>query len=289
MAIVVAVSAGFGLLRAANLLDTDLLIALLGGGLTVALIGFIDDRRPVPASIRLMIHVAAAVWALVWLGGLSPLRVADHIVQLGVAGYVLGVLCIVWTLNLFNFMDGIDGFAASEAVFIGVGSALVAAIGGSSAAAIGVDLVLAAAGCGFLFFNWPPARIFMGDVGSGFVGFTIAVLALATTRQDSSAPWEWLLLGAVFFVDATVTLVRRIARGERPQDAHRDHAYQWLARRWKSHRSVTLTAMLINVIWCLPCALAATLVPKHAVWILAGGLIPLVTGALYAGAGRAER
>jgi Fuc2NAc and GlcNAc transferase len=288
-AIVVSACAGFGLLAAAHLLDTDLLIALLGGGAAVAVVGLIDDYRPLPARIRLAMHVAAAVWALAWLGGLPPLRMGAQAVQLGFAGYVLGALAIVWTLNLFNFMDGIDGIAASEAVFIGSGAALLAAVSGVSAMAIGADVVLVAACCGFLFFNWPPARIFMGDVGSGFVGFAIAVLAIATTRSHSSAAWEWLLLGGVFFVDATVTLVRRIARGERAQDAHRSHAYQWLARRWKSHRRVTLTTIFLNLGWLLPCALLATQWPRYSPWILLGALAPLVAGAVYAGAGRPER
>jgi Fuc2NAc and GlcNAc transferase len=289
VAIVVAASAGFGLLAAAHLLDLELLIALVGGAVTVALVGFIDDHRPLPAGIRLLMHIAAAVWALAWLGGLPPLRVADHVVQLGVTGYVLGVLGIVWTLNLFNFMDGIDGIAASEGVFVGSGAALLAAVGGLSASTLGTDLVFVAACGGFLFFNWPPARIFMGDVGSGSVGFVIAVLAVATARSDSAAVWEWLLLGGVFFVDATVTLVRRIARGERAQDAHRSHAYQWLARRWKSHRRVTLTTIVVNVGWLLPCALLSARFPGKAAWILAGGFAPLAAAVVYAGAGRSER
>jgi Fuc2NAc and GlcNAc transferase len=289
LAIVGSACMGFGLLAAAHLLDAHLLIALVGGGAAVALVGFIDDHRPLPAGIRLAMHVAAAVWALGWLGGLPPLRIADHVVQLGLSGYVLGALAIVWTLNLFNFMDGIDGIAASEAVFIGSAAALVAAVSGLSAAVIGADLVAVAACCGFLFFNWPPARIFMGDVGSGFVGFIIAVLAVATTRSDPSAAWQWLLLGGVFFVDATVTLVRRVARGERAQDAHRSHAYQWLARRWKSHRRVTLTSIVLNLGWLLPGALLAARYPGQAQWILAGALAPLAVAVVYAGAGRPER
>jgi Fuc2NAc and GlcNAc transferase len=289
VAIVAASILGFGLLAAAHVLETRLLIALVGGGGAVALVGFIDDHRPLPPGLRLLMHIAAGAWALLWLGGLPPLRLGQHAVDLGVAGYVLGVLGIVWTLNLFNFMDGIDGIAASEAVFIGIGAALVAvASGGASAVALSLDLVFAAACCGFLFFNWPPARIFMGDVGSGFIGFVIAALAVAAARQDSAAPWQWLLLGAVFFVDATVTLLRRVARGERAQEAHRSHAYQWLARRWNSHRRVTVTTIAVNVGWLLPCAFLVRLYPEYALWILAGALAPLVIGALYAGAGRSE-
>jgi len=289
VAIVVAATAGFALLAAAQLLDGKLLIALLGGGVVVALVGLIDDHRPLPAGLRLIMHVAAAVWALLWLGGLPALRIAHHTFQLGTGGYVLGVLGIVWTLNLFNFMDGIDGIAGSEAVFIGGGAATVAVVGAGPAGMLGADLVFAAACAGFLWFNWPPARIFMGDVGSGFVGFVVAVLAVAATRSEPSAVWERLLLGALFFVDATVTLLRRVVRGERVQDAHRSHAYQWLARRWRSHRTVTLTTIAVNVSWLLPCALLAAVVPQYAVGILVGAMVPLIVGVVCAGAGRSER
>jgi Fuc2NAc and GlcNAc transferase len=289
LAIVLASVAGFILLGCVHLADGKLITALVGGGVAVAIVGFVDDHRPLPAGLRLAMHVAAAVWALAWLGGLPPLRIGQHVVGLGVAGYVLGVLGIVWTLNLFNFMDGIDGIAASEAVFVAGGGALLALVSGLSAAVIGADLVFGAACCGFLVYNWPPARIFMGDVGSGYVGFVMAVLALAVTRQDSSAAWQWLILGGIFFVDATVTLLRRVARGERAQDAHRSHAYQWLSRRWKSHRRVTVATISVNLVWLLPCALMATLHPAWATWILGGALAPLIVLAVLAGAGRAER
>jgi len=289
VAIVVSASVGFCLLAADQSLDVDVLIALLGGGLTVAVVGFIDDHRSLPASLRLGMHALAAVWAIAWMGGLPPLQIGGHTVQLGLGGYVLGVLGIVWTLNLFNFMDGIDGIAASEAVFVGIGAALVSLVGGGTPGIPGADLVFAAACGGFLLYNWPPARIFMGDVGSGFVGFVIAVLALGTLRHNSSAVWVWMLLGGVFFVDATVTLVRRVARGERAQEAHRSHAYQWLARRWKSHRRVTVTTIWVNLLWCLPCAFMATLFPEYALFILAVEFLPLAIAVSLAGAGRSER
>jgi Fuc2NAc and GlcNAc transferase len=288
LAIVVTSLVGFSLLGLLHLLDARLAAALVGGGIVVAIVGFIDDHRPLPAGLRLGMHVAAAVWAVAWLGGLPPLRIGEQVVTLGTVGFVLCVLEVGWTLNLFNFMDGIDGIAASEAVFIAGAGALLAFVSGHATSLIGADLLLAAATAGFLCFNWPPARIFMGDIGSGYLGYVIAVLATAATRQDPAAAWQWLILGGVFFVDATVTLLRRLARRERAQDAHRSHAYQWLSRRWKSHLRVTLATMVLNVLWLLPCALLATVYPRAALWMLLLALGPVTVLAVLAGAGRSE-
>jgi len=203
-------------------------------------------------------------------------------------GYVLAVLSIVWTLNLFNFMDGIDGIAASEAVFICGSAWMLSLLPAGAAGSVGaLALIFCAACLGFLVWNWPPARIFMGDVGSGYLGFVIAVLAIAADHDDPAAPWPWLILGGVFFVDASVTLVHRALRGERVYEAHRTHAYQWLARRW-GHRRVTVSVGLVNVLWLLPCAAFATLHPARAIWVLIVAFVPLIGIAVAAGAGRAE-
>ena len=142
-----------------------------------------------------------------------------------------------------------------------------------------------AACLGFLLWNWPPATIFMGDVGSGYLGLAIAVIALAATRDNPAALWIWLILGGVFFVDATVTVVRRAIRRERLHQAHRGHAYQRLAQRWGSHQLVTIAAIALNIGWLLPCALLAALYPQAAVWIVPGALAPLVLLALALGSG----
>jgi Fuc2NAc and GlcNAc transferase len=288
LAIVVAATLGFMWLAVTGTLDRALLLSLLGGVL-VAMIGLIDDRLHLPARVRLPVHFAAALWALVCLGGLAPIRVGNEIISLGASGYVLGVLGIVWALNLFNFMDGIDGIAASEAIFVVCAGALSTLIEAGPASVPIAGLVLGAACAGFLLWNWPPAKIFMGDVGSGYIGYVVAVMALAALRHDPVALWTWLILGGLFFVDATVTLVRRFAAGERIHEAHRSHAYQHLARRWGSHKRVTCAVWLVNVLWLLPCALAATIYPTHAAWITAGALTPIVVLVAVAGAGRRER
>jgi Fuc2NAc and GlcNAc transferase len=266
--------------------DFRFALALGGGGLAVAAVGLWDDRRSVGAGTRLAVHFGAASWAIGWLGGVPPLRVGHQLVDLGLVGDGLGLLGIVWTLNFFNFMDGIDGIAASEAAFIAGAAVLLGATGSTAVSAVAVTFV--AACCGFLAFNWPPARIFLGDVGSGFLGFAIAVMALSVTRQDPAALWVWLILTGTFFVDATVTLVRRMRRGERAHQPHRSHAYQWLARRWRGHASVTVGALALNVFWLLPCAWFASRNPPWAAATVIFALGPLVPVFLLLGSGRSE-
>jgi Fuc2NAc and GlcNAc transferase len=287
--IVLVASLGFAVMIRADRLPVGLATALLVGGLAVAAVGFLDDRYSVPASVRFAIHLGAAFLASECLGGLSTVRLGDSLVQLGWFGQVLAVLTIVWALNLFNFMDGIDGFAASEAVFI-LGVAGVLGFFGLAPMQVGaVGLLVGAACAGFLVWNWPPARIFMGDVGSGYLGYIIGVLAIAATRQNPAAIWIWLILGGAFFVDATVTLLRRAARGDRVYQAHRSHAYQWLARRWRSHKRVTVSLTAVNFLWLLPCCCFAAANPGIAGWTALVALIPLVAVAIAAGAGRHEQ
>jgi Fuc2NAc and GlcNAc transferase len=287
-AIVLSVSVACIALWMHHAIDGNLLVALLGG-LTVAALGFVDDRHHLKAGSRFAVHVMAAVWALAWLGGLPPVRLGDEVLSSGGAGYVIGVVGMVWVLNLFNFMDGIDGLAASEGVFVAWGGALVAALGPTADGVWQPALVVGAACCGFLLWNWPPARIFMGDVGSGYLGYLVAVLTVAATRTDPVALCAWLILGGVFWCDATVTLTRRVLRGESAHTAHRGHAYQQLARRWRQHRRVTLLVLGINMLWLLPWAAYAELHPARALTCTLAALIPLIALALLAGAGGRER
>ncbi|HEY7639562.1 MAG TPA: glycosyltransferase family 4 protein [Steroidobacteraceae bacterium] len=284
VAIVVAATLAFGMLRYYGFLDPGLLMALCGG-IAVAAIGLLDDRHHVNPGIRLAIHAAAATWALYCLGGLPPLQLGSATVTFALGGYALGVIAIVWAVNLFNFMDGLDGIAGSEAIFVALGGAVISGLVGAQHPVWPAALIFAAACAGFLAWNWPPAKIFMGDVGSGYLGFILAVLAIGAGREHSAALWSWAILGGVFLVDATVTLLRRLMRRERVLEAHRSHAYQRLAQRWNSHRRVTLTVAALNASWLLPCALLAWLHPAAGVWIAAGALAALAIGACSIGAG----
>jgi Fuc2NAc and GlcNAc transferase len=237
-----------------------------------------------PSSVRLIVHGIAAAWAMFWLRGLPPLQFGVDIHDLGSFGYVLGIVGLVWAVNLFNFMDGIDGIAASEASFMSWAALVILGQGSDMLTSATLMLALGAASAGFLVWNWPPARIFMGDVGSGYLGFAIGVLAIASSRSEPVALPVWAVLGAIFIADTAVTLVTRVLRGERVYQAHRSHAYQVLARRWVSHRRTTIAVCVFNLLFLLPVAWIVREYPAAAGWgtaaaILVPGVIALTLGA----------
>ncbi len=285
IAIVVTMSLALMFLAARGFISIDLFLALAVGGAGVAIVGLVDDRHRLPARWRLTVHVLAAAWAVYWVGGLGAVRVGEHVVHPGWLGIGLAVLGVVWVLNLFNFMDGLDGIAAGEALFVAAAGALLAFSGGNSGVA-SVAWIFAWACAGFLCWNWPPARVFLGDVGSGYLGYIVIVLALADAESRPEAIWEWFILGALFFTDATVTLLRRLARGERVYEAHRQHAYQRLSRRWASHLRVTLLVLGIDVLWLLPLAMLAAARPEWAFLAAVMATFPLLLGSWMLGAGR---
>jgi glycosyltransferase WbpL len=285
--IVVASMLGAVVLSWLGFIETRLAAALLVGGAMIAGVGFIDDRKGVPALVRLVIHVAAAAIAVILIRGVPALDLGPAHYDLGLAGSVLAVVCLVWTINLFNFMDGIDGIAGSEAVFVTFAAAALMTFSQGFSGPAAMSLAIGAAASGFLLWNWPPARIFLGDVGSGYLGYAIGLVALAAAKQGELQAIPSLILGGIFFVDATLTLVRRLARGESAHQPHRTHAYQWLAVRWASHLRVTLLVTIVNVFWLLPFAYWATVRTEYALWSLLA-LVPIVIGCFFIGSGAAE-
>ncbi|WP_436785325.1 MraY family glycosyltransferase [Stutzerimonas frequens] len=271
----------------------ELTWALLGAGAGVAVLGFLDDHGHIAARWRLLGHFAGAVWALFWLGGLPPLSFFSVTLDMAWLGYMLAVFYLVWLLNLYNFMDGIDGIASVEAICVCLGGALLYGILGSAGSiepiAYALPLLLACAVVGFLFWNFPPARIFMGDAGSGFLGITLGIFSIQAAWSAPQLFWSWLILLGVFIVDATVTLLRRMLRGDRLYEAHRSHAYQYASRHFGRHLPVTLGVGAVNLLWLLPLAL----------WVGVGGLdglagvliayLPLVLLTIKFRAGQLER
>jgi Fuc2NAc and GlcNAc transferase len=287
IAVVATTTLAVGLLGWFGFIERGLFLALAVGGGAVAAVGFFDDRHRLPARWRLTVHVVAAIWAVYWVGGLGAVRVGQHLTYSGWIGTGLAILGVVWVLNLFNFMDGIDGIAAGEAVFVALAGAMLALAGGNSGVA-DAAWVFAWACAGFLCWNWPPARVFLGDVGSGYLGYVVIVLALADATSRPVAVWEWFILGTLFFADSTITLLRRLFRGDRVYEAHRQHAYQRLARRWGSHLRVTALVLGVDILWLLPCAIWAAARPACAILIAFLAGLPLVLGAWVVGAGRQE-
>ena len=244
-----------GLLALEKGLSEPATIALLVGGIGVAVVGFVDDHGHIRARWRLLAHFSCAAWILYWVG-VPRFEWLGTTIDLGPFGAVLAAFYLVWMLNLYNFMDGIDGIAGVEAVMVGVGGTLVYWAAMPLAGAVALPALLAAAALGFLVWNFPPAKIFMGDAGSGFLGLILGALSLHAAAARPVLLWCWLVLLGVFIVDATITLIRRLLRGERVYEAHRSHAYQHAALQVGAHRPVTLTVAAINVFWLLPWALA---------------------------------
>lgn len=246
---------GLPVLAEAGLLTQSLMLGLAGAGALVAAVGYLDDRRGVPAKWRLLAHFASAVWVLVWLGGAPPLRAFEFSLASGLPGFVLCAFYLVWVLNLYNFMDGIDGIAGIEAATVCLGAALICWLAAPQGTNPTVALLLFSAVLGFLCWNFPPAKIFMGDAGSGFLGITLGALSIDAAWRSPPLFWSWLILLGVFVVDATVTLMRRAYRGERVYIAHRSHAYQYASRKLGSHKPVAVGVGLINLFWLLPLAM----------------------------------
>lgn len=262
-------------------------VMVLGGGL-VALVGFLDDRGHVPAPVRLLVHLLAVVGALRTLGVPAELTGAANALGVAWLGPVLACLACVWFLNLFNFMDGIDGIAASEAVFVAGSAALLVTLQNGPQYLIVVWLVVASASAGFLVWNWAPAKIFMGDVGSGFLGFVIALLLVLSITKQALPIWTAFIIVTPFVSDATATLARRIAGGEQWYAAHRSHAYQRLSRRWGSHARVTLLLSAVNLLIVLPVAILSLDHPRVGVALSIMLLAMFGVACLAIGAGRTE-
>lgn len=260
-------------LCAAGIVPVQLGWAMGGGGLAIAVVGWLDDLHEISASVRAIIHVAAAAWAVLWLGGLPSLDLGWTSVSLGLVGTGLAIVGIAWLINLYNFMDGIDGLAGTEAATIGVtGFTVLLWLGHGGLAMLG--LLIAAASAGFLLWNWAPAKIFMGDVGSGFLGFAFGVLALASERAGALPLLAWMILLGAFVFDATITLIRRIVRGESWHEAHRTHAYQRLVQAGWSHSAVVLGFIVLNI--GLGCLALLGLLRHHGMLVgVASGLVLL--------------
>ena len=232
--------------------------SLWGAGALIAVVGFLDDHGHIAARWRLLAHFIAAIWALTWLGGLPAINVFGMDLNLSWLGHICAVFYLVWMLNLYNFMDGIDGIASVQAVSTCLGACVIYWFA-DAPSLIWLPLLLSMAVLGFLYWNFPPARIFMGDAGSGFLGLVLGVLSVQAAWSSSRFLWVWLILLGVFIVDATFTLIRRLVRGDKVYEAHRSHAYQFASRQFGRHLPVTLAVLGINILWLLPIAIGVGL------------------------------
>ena len=258
LGIMIGVAAGWGL-------GGVPLPAIMGAAFALALISLADDVRHLPIAVRFGAHLLAAAFVVAACG-------------FPVAWWLPGILAIGWMTNLYNFMDGSDGLAGGMALF-GFSTYAVAAGMGGAGDLLLVSACLAAAAGAFLLFNFAPARIFMGDVGSVPLGFLAATLGLAGWQRGVWPAWFPWLTFSPFVVDATVTLVRRALRGERVWQAHREHYYQRMVRSGLGHAGTAWRWYAVMAAACLS-GLAALFAPQQIRYLvlMAWVLIYLMAG-----------
>ncbi|KRP32853.1 MAG: hypothetical protein ABS27_06410 [OM182 bacterium BACL3 MAG-121001-bin29] len=264
------------------------------GCLFIVVLGFSDDRWQLSSKVRLPVQFIVSL-AAVRAIGVDSVDFGFFSLSEPLTLSLLAVLSLVWLCNLTNFMDGIDGIAASQllvtslsCVVLLVGLDAAAGESGEHDVVLTLSVVLAASAAGFLLWNWSPASLFMGDAGSGFIGFALGLLALESLVTQRMSVWSWVLLLGVFIADTAVTLLVRIIRGERWYEGHSQHAYQILSRRLNSHPRVVGGVILINICWLLPLAWVAGILPHYGVLFATIGLAPLLLGCYRLGAGRAD-
>ncbi|MEE9356186.1 MAG: glycosyltransferase family 4 protein [Methylococcaceae bacterium] len=262
-------------------IQQSVLAAIIPATLVVAVIGQWDDIRPIPARWRMAVHMAATIWVLFCIGGITSIQFGSNIIHLGWFGWMFAGVLLVWHLNLFNFMDGIDGLAGMQVVYICFSATLITFFFSFQTGVSGqqnvewLTITLGLATIGFLYWNWPPAKIFMGDVGSGFLGLAVGIVLLVSVRSNQLNLGVWLILLAAFLIDASYTLLRRMLTGKKWYQAHCTHAYQQAAKKF-GHLRVTLIVLLINCAWLLPNALLAAVFPRYQFLILLLAYLPLL-------------
>lgn len=220
-------------------IDTNLFYALMLG-LPIAVVSFFDDIHELSVKIRILVQSFVAILGIVSLGGLGTLDFGWFSIENKIITNLVAFVAIVWFINLYNFIDGINGYAGCEAVFLSIAGFLL--FGGSH------FIVLSVAVLGFLYWNYNKAKIFMGDVGSTLLGYNVAIFTIYYTNQEPTNLWIWIVLFGLFWFDATLTLVRRKLNGEKLSKAHKKHAFQRLTRSGWSHLKVTNYAIGINII-----------------------------------------
>jgi Fuc2NAc and GlcNAc transferase len=260
----------------------QMLVDILPGVLLVTVIGFIDDVRPLHWLLRAPLHIVAATW-VIFQTSFPALDLLGYQVETSLLTLGFGVVALVWLLNLYNFMDGIDGIAASEALF--VITAAAAAGWALADAEVGQSLLVLAAAClGFLVINWPKARVFMGDGGSNFLGLMLGALALS---EFLVPVWSWVILLGWFITDACLTICLRLYRGEKIQEAHSQHAYQHLNRALGTTNTLLLVHAL-NLLWLLPLACLAVQMQELGIILLLFACLPLLVLQFLCGAGQVK-
>jgi len=224
-----------GLFYFKDVIDSSLFLALLWA-IPIAIVSILDDIFTLSSKLRFLVQSISAAGALYYLGGVDKIDFIVFTVE-GIWLNILAFIAIIWLTNLYNFLDGIDGYASVEAITVGLGIFLLFQNQ--------LGLVIVVASLGFLYFNWHKASIFMGDVGSATLGFIFAVFVFSNTENGNI--YIWMVLLALFWFDSTITLVRRALKKEKLTQAHKKHAYQRLTQSGWGHNKVVIFATITNI------------------------------------------
>lgn len=220
-------------------IDSHLFFALIVG-IAIAVVGLVDDMVELKPKTRMVVFGLVAVFGIYEIGGLHSIDFGILSIENQFVTNTFALLLVLWYINLTNFIDGIDGYVGMQFVFLSAAGLLL--FGDALFAVLGVSVL------GFLYWNWHRAKIFMGDVGSTLLGYTIAIVTLYYANNQSSSLWVWTTLYGLFWFDATMTLARRKLNGEKLSEPHKKHAYQRLTQAGWSHSRVTLYALGLNVV-----------------------------------------
>jgi Fuc2NAc and GlcNAc transferase len=250
-----------------------LMVALAG-------LGWLDDQHDLEVRWRLLVQCLIAVALVWWIGVPALIQFGPLTLELEWLWWILAVVAVIWLINLHNFMDGSDGLAAAQGVWCGLAFGVAFALA-ESWFETALALSLSGVCLGFVFWNRPPARIFMGDTGSVLLGGTVAWLALSGAQSGTVSVWLSLIICSLFVVDATATLLRRVLSGERWYTPHRSHAYQRLIVSGWSHGRVLALYAMVNLLIILPAFLIGLVSPEQDFWLALVAIGLLVSGWYY--------
>lgn len=250
----------------------------------IAFLGLIDDVKGLSVGVRFSVQLLCAFSVAVAMNGLPTIDTGIGVLDFGLVAIPLAIFFIVAFVNIVNFMDGINGITAIEAICV-LGFVAINTLNTESVIPSELLFAVVAITLGFLPWNFPAAKVFLGDVGSCFFGLLLAIAMLSAGQVNSTLFWASFVMAGVFVVDGTVTLLRRIVDGQSFSQAHRRHAYQRLARHYDSHTTVTMSVLLINFVWLWPIARAVSTGSLAALPAISIAYLPLVVVVWIAGAG----
>ncbi|MDC0195472.1 glycosyltransferase family 4 protein [Candidatus Thioglobus sp.] len=232
------------------------------GAVVATSFGFLDDLMNISPKKKLIVQILLSGWTLYCIDG-GLLFGFEQLPEL--VSILISMILLVWILNAYNFMDGVDGLAISGATFFSGLAAYILYLNNGNSELILLLLLLMSCSMSMMFFNWPPATIFMGDAGSIFLGYIFGVFIFLSIKSNDISIWTWLVILGYFFADTTMTQIMRVFLVKKWYKPHRSHAYQNLARIAKSHSKITISVTLYHIFWLIPLALWSVLKPEIAV------------------------